>query len=69
MTLSQVTKRAGLPAPSIYWQFENKDELLAEVIEHYYQDWKAAHADWMSVGSENTVDNQVQVLMHNVAVG
>lgn len=69
MTLSQVTKRADVPAPSVYWQFENKDELLAEVIEHYYQDWKAAHSDWMAVGPVDTVENQVKLLMHNVAEG
>ena len=35
-TLALVTKRAGLPASSVYWQFKNKDELLAEAIEHNY---------------------------------
>lgn len=69
MTLSQVTKHAGLPAPSVYWQFENKDELLAEVIEHYYREWKAGHTEWMSVTSDEPVDDQVRVLMLNLAQG
>jgi len=36
-TVSLVSERSGLPASSIYWHFQNKDELVAAVIEQSYQ--------------------------------
>ena len=45
-TLAEVTKRAGIPPSSVYWQFENKDELLAEVVEVYYPEWRQNQAGW-----------------------
>lgn len=38
-TIAQVSKRAGLPPTSIYWQFADKDELIAAVIERSFQRW------------------------------
>lgn len=40
--ISLVSERSGLPASSIYWHFENKDELIAAVIDRSYTDWVAA---------------------------
>jgi AcrR family transcriptional regulator len=36
-TLAQVTKASGLPASSVYWHFHNKDELLADALEHGFR--------------------------------
>lgn len=36
-TVAQVTEATGLPASSIYWHFGSKDELLADVLEHSFQ--------------------------------
>jgi AcrR family transcriptional regulator len=43
-TLAQVTKASGLPASSVYWHFHNKDELLADALEHGFRLWDDATA-------------------------
>jgi AcrR family transcriptional regulator len=40
-SISAVSKRSGLPHSSIYWHFENKDDLFAAVIEDSYTRWRA----------------------------
>lgn len=49
-TLALVTARAGLRPGSVYWQFDSKDKILAEVLEISYQQWRAdmasAAAEW-----------------------
>jgi AcrR family transcriptional regulator len=40
-SISAVSDRSGLPASSIYWHFANKDELIAAVIEHSYEQWRS----------------------------
>ena len=37
-----MSKRSGLPASSIYWHFENKDDLIAAVIERSFAAWLQA---------------------------
>jgi AcrR family transcriptional regulator len=46
-TISRICERAGLPASSIYWHFDDKDDLLAAVIEHSYQEWYVAQPAWL----------------------
>lgn len=38
-TISAVSKRSGLPKSSIYWHFDDKDTLIASVIEDSYRRW------------------------------
>jgi AcrR family transcriptional regulator len=38
-SISAVSERSGLPKSSIYWHFQNKDDLLAAVIEDDYRRW------------------------------
>lgn len=45
-TLAQVTKASGLPASSVYWHFQNKDELLADALEHGFRKWDDATPPW-----------------------
>lgn len=40
-SISEVSKRSGLPNSSIYWHFTDKDALFAAVIEHSYDLWRA----------------------------
>lgn len=40
-TLALVTARAGLRPGSVYWQFDSKDTILAEVLEVSYEQWRA----------------------------
>jgi AcrR family transcriptional regulator len=46
-TISRICARAGLPASSLYWHFKDKDELLAAVVEHSYQEWFVAQPAWL----------------------
>ena len=39
-SISAVSERSGLPPSSIYWHFENKDELIAAVIDHSFEQWR-----------------------------
>lgn len=38
-TIARITERCGLPASSIYWFFEDKDDLLAKVVETSFQEF------------------------------
>ena len=48
-TISRICARAGLPASSLYWFYKDKDELLAAVVEHSYQEWLARQPGWEPV--------------------
>jgi AcrR family transcriptional regulator len=41
-SIATVSARSGLPASSIYWHFEDKDALIAAVIERSFDRWLAA---------------------------
>lgn len=43
-TISRVCRRAGLPGSSVYWFFKDKDELLAAVVQHSYERWRAGRS-------------------------
>ena len=45
-TISRICARAGLPVSSVYWFFTDKDELLAEVVRHSWEEWYAAQPEW-----------------------
>jgi AcrR family transcriptional regulator len=38
-SIALVSARCGLPASSIYWHFQNKDDLIAAVIERSFDIW------------------------------
>ncbi len=40
-TIARVSKKAGVSATSIYWQFADKDEMIAAVIQRSYERWAA----------------------------
>jgi AcrR family transcriptional regulator len=46
-SVALVSERSGLPASSIYWHFENKDELLAAVIERSFHRWLERMGTWV----------------------
>jgi AcrR family transcriptional regulator len=46
-SIARICARAGLPASSLYWHFKDKDDLLAAVIEHSYQEWYVAQPPWL----------------------
>jgi AcrR family transcriptional regulator len=45
-SISRICATAGLPASSLYWHFTDKDDLLAAVVEHSYDEWYAAQPAW-----------------------
>lgn len=48
-TLGDVTRASGLSASSIYWHFHNKDELLADALEHGYRRWISVAPRWAAL--------------------
>lgn len=45
-SIALVSERSGLPASSIYWHFEDKDRLLAAVIERSFDRWREDMRSW-----------------------
>ena len=45
-TISRVCERSGLPVSSVYWFFEDKDALLAGVVQHSFDEWAARQPSW-----------------------
>ena len=45
-SISLVSKRSGLPASSIYWHFQDKDELLAAVMRRSWDRWRERRDHW-----------------------
>lgn len=46
-SISRICTRAGLPASSLYWHFKDKDNLLAEVVEHSFREWTGRQPGWL----------------------
>jgi AcrR family transcriptional regulator len=45
-SIALVSERSGLPASSIYWHFEDKDHLIAAVIERSFGRWLEGMRAW-----------------------
>lgn len=45
-TVALITELAQVPASSVYWQFANKDELLAEALDYSYRGWRQDGPTW-----------------------
>jgi AcrR family transcriptional regulator len=46
-SIALVSERSGLPASSIYWHFEDKDHLIAAVIERSFNRWLEGMGAWV----------------------
>jgi AcrR family transcriptional regulator len=46
-SIALVSERSGLPASSIYWHFEDKDHLIAAVIERSFNHWLDGMGAWV----------------------
>lgn len=62
-SINLVSKACGLPASSIYWQFNDKDGLIAAVIERSFDQWLAA---W-DPPLEGSLSDRVSTLARQVA--
>ena len=47
-TISRISRKAGLPASSIYWFFRSKDQLVGEVVRLRFDEWFNAQPEWRS---------------------
>lgn len=58
-SISEVSKRSGLPNSSIYWHFTDKDALFAAVIEDSYERWR----EDFSVRAQSPVSTPREILV------
>ena len=42
-TMAEVARVSGLPIGSVYWHFENKEQLFAALIDYCFEEWKERH--------------------------
>jgi AcrR family transcriptional regulator len=65
-SIGLVTERSGLPASSIYWHFQDKDALIAAVIEQSFDTW-LSHADRLSPPSSGeSVETRLTAMLAGV---
>ncbi|MFF4832052.1 helix-turn-helix domain-containing protein [Streptomyces sp. NPDC001315] len=43
-TMADVARAAGLPIGSVYWHFQNKEQLFVELLDYCFEVWKQANA-------------------------
>jgi AcrR family transcriptional regulator len=53
-TIAMVCQRSGLPVSSVYWYFEDKDQLFAEVIRTSFATWLVSVPRW-DVSADTTI--------------
>lgn len=62
-SISDVSKRSGLPKSSIYWHFSDKDALFAAVIEDSYERWLEEFN--IRVSARDLTPQELVVLLHD----
>ena len=53
-TIAMVCERSGLPVSSVYWYFDDKDHLFAEVIRTSFATWLVSVPRW-DVSADTTI--------------
>ena len=53
-TIAMVCERSGLPVSSVYWYFDDKDQLFAEVIRTSFATWLVSVPRW-DVSADTTI--------------
>ncbi|WAL67763.1 TetR family transcriptional regulator [Amycolatopsis cynarae] len=43
-TMADVASASGLPIGSVYWHFQNKEQLFVELLDYCFEVWKQANA-------------------------
>ncbi|NYV73041.1 TetR family transcriptional regulator [Streptomyces sp. UH6] len=43
-TMADVARVSGLPIGSVYWHFQNKEQLFVELLDHCFEVWKQTNA-------------------------
>jgi AcrR family transcriptional regulator len=65
-TMAKVAKKAELPVGSVYWHFENKDLLLAALIETSYARWHSQVASTLQPLPGESFGQHIDRLFGNV---
>jgi AcrR family transcriptional regulator len=68
-TIAEISNRVGVPPSSIYWQFEDKDELFAELVEENYRQWLDLRTPWLSEIPSSSAEANVARAMERLLVG
>ncbi|MGH9885471.1 MAG: TetR/AcrR family transcriptional regulator, partial [bacterium] len=66
-SIALVSERSGLPASSIYWHFEDKDHLLAAVIERSFNRWLEGIGAWMPATDGATRQERMRASLRRIA--
>lgn len=61
-TISAICDRSGLPVSSLYWFFSDKDELISEVVDRSFRQWRQNQGRWTPSDSRNRVRTLRRVL-------
>jgi AcrR family transcriptional regulator len=64
-TIARITERSGLPASSVYWFFEDKDDLLAAVVLHHFEAWLRLRPRWRPPGPEEELVEVLDELLRH----
>lgn len=43
-TMADVARVAGLPVGSVYWHFQNKEQLFVDLLDYCFEIWQETHA-------------------------
>ncbi len=64
-TVALITERAQVPASSVYWQFANKDDLLAAALEHSYRSWRRDGPTWQPANYTGDIRERIGTRLEN----
>ena len=62
-TIALVCQRSGLPVSSVYWHFQDKDDLFAEVVRTSFADWLVTVPRWDIDGNATLEDGLRSTLL------
>jgi len=68
-TMSLVKKATGLPASSLYWHFQSKDELLADALDHGWDLWRERSPRWSTAPQGAGLAESLLIELRNSMVG
>ncbi|WP_121257703.1 TetR/AcrR family transcriptional regulator [Nocardioides ferulae] len=66
-TMAQLTKASGLPGSSVYWHFRNKDDLLADALDHGYRRFSEEHPRWVDLDPDRPLLDELLVQLQATA--
>ena len=61
-TIARVCQRSGLPVSSVYWHFQDKDNLFAEVIRTSFAEWLVSVPRW-DVSEDTTMADSLRGIL------